>query len=77
MLMSGAMIRPILLHPDPRLKKRAKAIGTPTAAHRALADDMLSTMYDAPGIGLAAPVWAPPRWAKSCAGCLMSSRAPP
>ena len=49
------MIRPILLHPDPRLKKRAAQIGTPTEAHRALAADMLETMYDAPGIGLAAP----------------------
>ena len=49
------MIRPILLHPDPRLKRRAAEIGTPGAAHRALAADMLETMYDAPGIGLAAP----------------------
>ncbi|MGR3542370.1 MAG: peptide deformylase [Hasllibacter sp.] len=48
-------IRPILLHPDPRLKKRADEIGAPTDAHRALAEDMLATMYDAPGIGLAAP----------------------
>ena len=49
------MIRPILLHPDPRLKKRAEEIGTPGAEHRRLAEDMLETMYDAPGIGLAAP----------------------
>ena len=49
------MIRPILLHPDPRLKKRAEEIGTPGAEHRKLAEDMLATMYDAPGIGLAAP----------------------
>ena len=49
------MIRPILLHPDPRLKKRAREIGTPGAWHDRLADDMLETMYDAPGIGLAAP----------------------
>ncbi|PRY93405.1 peptide deformylase [Hasllibacter halocynthiae] len=48
-------IRPILLHPDSRLKKRAAPIGVPTNAHRALAEDMLATMYDAPGIGLAAP----------------------
>ncbi len=48
-------LRPILLHPDPRLKTVAKpvsAIGTDIAR---LADDMLETMYDAPGIGLAAP----------------------
>ena len=49
------MIRPILLHPDPRLKKRAEEIGTPGDVHLKLAEDMLETMYDAPGIGLAAP----------------------
>ncbi len=48
-------IRPILLHPDPRLKKVAKPVTTVSAELRALADDMLQTMYDAPGIGLAAP----------------------
>ncbi len=47
--------RAIILHPDPRLKKKAAAIETVTDAHRKLADDMLETMYDAPGIGLAAP----------------------
>ena len=45
----------ILLHPDPRLKKVADPVGEITDDVRALADDMLSTMYDAPGIGLAAP----------------------
>ena len=49
------MIRPILIHPDPRLKTRADEIGTPDDEVRALAADMLETMYDAPGIGLAAP----------------------
>ena len=49
------MIRPILLHPDPRLKKPAQAVDDLSDARRALADDMLATMYDAPGIGLAAP----------------------
>ncbi|QFU07567.1 Peptide deformylase [Rhodobacteraceae bacterium THAF1] len=49
------MILPILIHPDPRLKARADEIGTPGPEHRKLADDMLATMYDAPGIGLAAP----------------------
>ncbi|MBJ3764188.1 peptide deformylase [Maribius pontilimi] len=48
-------IRPILIHPDPRLKKVADPVGTPTDEIRALAEDMLQTMYDAPGIGLAAP----------------------
>jgi peptide deformylase len=48
-------IRPIILHPDPRLKKVADPVATITAELRRLADDMLETMYDAPGIGLAAP----------------------
>ena len=48
-------IRPILLHPDPRLKKAAEPVGEITDKIRTLADDMLETMYDAPGIGLAAP----------------------
>lgn len=47
--------RDILLHPDPRLKKVAAEIPEVTDEIRALADDMLETMYDAPGIGLAAP----------------------
>jgi peptide deformylase len=49
------MIRPILIHPDPRLKKRAEPVAAVTDEVRALADDMLETMYDAPGVGLAAP----------------------
>lgn len=49
------MKRPILIHPDPRLKKVASPVADVTDALRELADDMLSTMYDAPGIGLAAP----------------------
>ncbi|MEM1236046.1 MAG: peptide deformylase [Pseudomonadota bacterium] len=48
-------IRPILLHPDPRLKKVAEPVAEITDKIRVLADDMLQTMYDAPGIGLAAP----------------------
>lgn len=49
------MKRNILIHPDPRLKKTATAVDDLTDARRQLADDMLETMYDAPGIGLAAP----------------------
>jgi peptide deformylase len=49
------MIRPILIHPDPRLKKPCEAVGEITADLRQLAADMLETMHDAPGIGLAAP----------------------
>ena len=48
-------IRDILIHPDPRLKKVAAPVPQVDAEMRALADDMLATMYDAPGIGLAAP----------------------
>ncbi|MFV0243744.1 MAG: peptide deformylase [Qingshengfaniella sp.] len=48
-------IRPILIHPDPRLKKVAAPIVDITDDLRLLADDMLATMYEAPGIGLAAP----------------------
>lgn len=47
--------RPILIHPDPRLKAVADPVATVTKDMHALADDMLETMYDAPGIGLAAP----------------------
>ncbi len=49
------MTRTILLHPDPRLKKAAKPVADLTDELRQLADDMLRTMYAAPGIGLAAP----------------------
>ena len=48
-------IRPIIIHPDPRLKKTAAPIAEVTPAIERLAEDMLETMYDAPGIGLAAP----------------------
>ena len=48
-------IRPILLHPDPRLKKVTDPVARITPEIEALAADMLATMYDAPGIGLAAP----------------------
>ena len=49
------MKRPILIHPDPRLKKLCTPVQEITEDLRRLADDMLETMYDAPGIGLAAP----------------------
>lgn len=48
-------IRPILIHPDPRLKKLCTPVEGVTDEMRKLAEDMLETMYDAPGIGLAAP----------------------
>ncbi len=49
------MLRPILIHPDPRLKKVCDPVSEITPDLRALAADMLETMYAAPGIGLAAP----------------------
>ncbi len=49
------MKRPILIHPDPRLKKLCAPVPDLSDELRVLADDMLETMYDAPGIGLAAP----------------------
>ncbi len=49
------MKRPILIHPDPRLKKVCAPVSDVSDDLRMLADDMLETMYDAPGIGLAAP----------------------
>jgi peptide deformylase len=48
-------LRNILIHPDPRLKKAATPVASVSDELRRLADDMLETMYDAPGIGLAAP----------------------
>ncbi len=45
----------ILVAPDPRLKKKAAPVAKVDGGVRALMDDMLETMYDARGIGLAAP----------------------
>jgi len=44
----------ILEFPDPRLRTRAKPVSQVTDTTRALIDDMFETMYEAPGIGLAA-----------------------
>jgi peptide deformylase len=49
------MIRNILIHPDPRLKKPCPAVAEVNDDIRRLAADMLETMYAAPGVGLAAP----------------------
>jgi len=48
-------LRNILLHPDPRLKKVCEPVADVDAKIRKLASDMLETMYDAPGVGLAGP----------------------
>ena len=50
------MARLDILHfPDPRLRRRAEPVGAVDDHIRRLLDDMLDTMYDAPGIGLSAP----------------------
>jgi peptide deformylase len=46
---------PILTAPDPALKKISAPVKQVDASVRRLMDDMLETMYHAPGIGLAAP----------------------
>ena len=46
---------PIIVAPDPRLEKISQPVARVDDALRQLMDDMLETMYDAPGIGLAAP----------------------
>lgn len=47
-------IRPILTAPDPRLKALSKVVDNVDAATRRLIDDMIESMYEADGIGLAA-----------------------
>ncbi len=54
-------IRRILTIPDPVLRKKAKPIERVDEELRRLMDDMLATMYEAPGIGLAAPQIGIPR----------------
>jgi peptide deformylase len=45
----------IITAPDPRLKQKCQKVERVDDELRALMDDMLETMYAAPGIGLAAP----------------------
>ena len=47
-------LREIIVLPDPRLKLVCEPVAAVDSKVRKLADDMLETMYDAPGIGLAA-----------------------
>lgn len=49
------MIRPILIYPDPELKKKSAPVTIINDSIRQLVEDMTETMYDAPGVGLAAP----------------------
>ena len=46
---------PIIIAPDPRLKLTCAPVERVDVAVRKLMDDMLETMYAAPGVGLAAP----------------------
>jgi peptide deformylase len=48
------MIRPLVILPDPVLRQLSAPVERVDDELRRLADDMLETMYDAPGIGLAA-----------------------
>jgi peptide deformylase len=60
---SGApmAIRPIITLPDPRLRLVSEPVTTIDAEILQLLDDMLETMYDAPGVGLAAIQVAVPK----------------
>ncbi|MGA8942058.1 MAG: peptide deformylase [Thermoactinomyces sp.] len=48
-------IRNIVLYPDPVLKKKSRPVTKFNERLHKLLDDMAETMYDAPGVGLAAP----------------------
>lgn len=48
------MLLPILHYPDPRLRTVAKPVEQVDDSVRQMVKDMFETMYDAPGIGLAA-----------------------
>ena len=48
-------VRPIVLYPDPVLRARAREVERFGSELEALACDLADTMYDAPGVGLAAP----------------------
>jgi peptide deformylase len=60
--MGNAMtIKPLIILPDPLLRQQSKPIERVDTDLQRLADDMLETMYDAPGIGLAAVQIGVPR----------------
>ncbi len=48
-------VLPIVKHPDPRLRQKCKKVGRIDPGLQRLADDMLETMRNANGVGLAAP----------------------
>ena len=47
--------RPIRLYPDPILRQRTPPVTSFDAALGSLIEELRETMYDAPGVGLAAP----------------------
>jgi peptide deformylase len=49
------MVRKILIYPDPELKKKSLPVTVINEKTREIVRDMTETMYDAPGVGLAAP----------------------
>src|SRR5215471_11607189 len=54
-------LREIITLPDKRLRLKSEPVGRITAEIKALVEDMFETMYDAPGIGLAAIQIAVPK----------------
>lgn len=50
-----AQTRPILIHPDRRLRTKCEPVAQVDDSIRLLLEEMLATMYEAPGVGLAAP----------------------
>ena len=53
--LNAMTIKPLIILPDPVLRQTSKPVETVDDQVRRLADDMLETMYLAPGVGLAAP----------------------
>ncbi|MFZ3207293.1 MAG: peptide deformylase [Geobacteraceae bacterium] len=49
------MVRKILTYPDPELKKKSQSVAVISDKTREIVRDMTETMYNAPGVGLAAP----------------------
>jgi peptide deformylase len=49
------MVRRILTYPDPELKKKSQSVAVISDKTREIVRDMTETMYNAPGVGLAAP----------------------
>jgi peptide deformylase len=49
------MVRKILTFPDPELKKKSQSVTVISDKTRDIVRDMTETMYNAPGVGLAAP----------------------